>query len=86
MSFMNVLRVFFADISHTALVPSTACFTGMLFVVPSHSLDHRLHPLVHSPPRGGLLIGGPGNGALPPSKSCPYAIIYETRAEMKHIP
>ena len=38
------------------------------------------------PPHGGLLIGGPGNGAPPPSKSSPYAIIYNPRAEMKHIP
>ena len=39
-----------------------------------------------SPPHGGLLIGGPGNGAPPPSKSSPYAIIYNPRAETKHIP
>ena len=38
------------------------------------------------PPHGGLLIGGPGNGAPPPSESSPYAIIYNPRAEMKHIP
>ena len=38
------------------------------------------------PPHGGLLIGGPGNGAPPPSKSSPYAIIYNPRAEMNHIP
>ena len=31
-------------------------------------------------------MGGPGNGAPPPSKSSPYAIIYDPRAEMKHIP
>ena len=37
------------------------------------------------PPHGGLLIGGPGNGAPPPSKSSPYGIIYNLRAEMKHI-
>ena len=43
-------------------------------------------PLVHLPPHGGLLIGGPGNGAPPLSKSSPYAIIYDPRAEMKHIP
>ena len=43
-------------------------------------------PLVHLPPHGGLLIGGPGNGAPPPSKSSPYAIIYDPRAEMKHSP
>ena len=42
--------------------------------------------LVHLPPHGGLLIGGPGNGAPPPSKSSPYAIIYDPRAETKHIP
>ena len=42
--------------------------------------------LVHLPPHGGLLIGGPGNGAPPPSKGSPYAIIYNPRAEMKHIP
>ena len=41
-------------------------------------------PLVHLPPHGGLLIGGPGNGAPPPSKSSPYAIIYDPRAETKH--
>ena len=41
-------------------------------------------PLVHLPPHGGLLIGGPGNGAPPPSKSSPYAIIYNPRAETKH--
>ena len=41
--------------------------------------------LVHLPPHGELLIGGPGNGAPPPSKSSPYAIIYDPRAEMKHI-
>ena len=40
--------------------------------------------LVHLPPHGGLLIGGPGNGAPPPSKSSPYAIIYNLRAETKH--
>ena len=40
--------------------------------------------LVHLPPHGGLLIGGPGNGAPPPSKSGPYAIIYHPRAETKH--
>ena len=43
-------------------------------------------PLVHLPPHGGLLIGGPGNGAPPPSESSPYAIIYDPRAEIKHIP
>ena len=43
-------------------------------------------PLFTSPPHGGLLIGGPGNGAPPPSKSSPYAIIYDPRAEMKHSP
>ena len=42
--------------------------------------------LVHLPPHGGLLIGGPGNGAPPPSKSSPYAIIYNPRAETKHTP
>ena len=42
--------------------------------------------VVHLPPHGGLLIGGPGNGAPPPSKSSPYAIIYDPRAETKHIP
>ena len=42
--------------------------------------------LVHLPPHGGLLIWGPGNGAPPPSKSSPYAIIYNPRAETKHIP
>ena len=41
-------------------------------------------PLVHLPPHGGLLIRGPGNGAPPPSKSSPYAIIYNPRAETKH--
>ena len=41
-------------------------------------------PLVRLPPHGGLLIRGPGNGALPPSKSSPYAIIYNPRAETKH--
>ena len=40
--------------------------------------------LVHLPPHGGLLLGGPGNGAPPPSKSSPYAIIYDSRAETKH--
>ena len=51
--------------------------------------DHvhiQVHVLVHLPPHGGLLIGGPGNGAPPPSKSSSYAIIYDPRAEMKHIP
>ena len=43
-------------------------------------------PLVQIPPHGGLLIGGLGNGAPPPSKSSPYAIIYNPRAETKHIP
>ena len=42
--------------------------------------------LFTSPPHGGLLIGGPENGAPPPSKSSLYAIIYNPRAEMKHIP
>ena len=41
-------------------------------------------PLVQIPPHGGLLIWGPGNGAPPPSKSSPYAIIYDSRAETKH--
>ena len=41
-------------------------------------------PLVHLPPHGALLIRGPGNGAPPPSKSSPYAIIYNPRAETKH--
>ena len=41
--------------------------------------------LFTSPPHAGLLIGGPGNGTPPPSKSSPYAIIYNPRAEMKHI-
>ena len=58
----------------------------MLSIALSHTLDHRLHPLVHLPPHGGLLIGGPGNGAPPPSKSSPYAIIYDPHAEMKHVP
>ena len=40
-------------------------------------------PLVHLHPHGGLLIGGPGTGAPPPSKSSPYAIIYNPRAETK---
>ena len=40
--------------------------------------------LFTSPPHGGLLIGGPGNGASLPSKSSPYAIIYSPRAETKH--
>ena len=40
--------------------------------------------LVHLPPHGGLSIWGPGNGAPPPSKSSPYAIIYDSRAETKH--
>ena len=40
--------------------------------------------LVHLPPHGGLLIGGPENGAPPPSKSSPSAIIYDSRAETKH--
>ena len=84
MSFMYVLRVFSGQISRTALMPSTACFAGMLFVVGSHTLDPRLHALVHLPPHGGLLIGGPGNGAPPPSKSSPYAIIYSSRAETKY--
>ena len=43
-------------------------------------------PLVHLPPLGGLSIGGHGNGAPPPSKSSPYAIIYNPRAETEHIP
>ena len=48
-------------------------------------LDNADRPLlVHLPPHGGLLIGGPGNGAPPPSKSSPYAIIYSPRAETKH--
>ena len=40
--------------------------------------------LVHLPPHGALLIRAPGNGAPPPSKSSPYAIIYNPRAETKH--
>ena len=53
----------------------------------SHTaLPHLVAPLVHLPPHGGLLIGGPGNGAPPPSKSSPYAIIYNPRAKTKHIP
>ena len=42
-------------------------------------------PLVHLTPQGGLLFGGPGNGAPPPSKSSPYTIIYNPRAETKHV-
>ena len=41
-------------------------------------------PLVHLPPHGGLSIRGPGNGAPPPSKSSPYAILYNPHAETKH--
>ena len=40
--------------------------------------------LVHLRPHGGLLIGGPGNGAPPPCKRSPHAILYDTRAETKH--
>ena len=40
--------------------------------------------VVHLLPHGGLLIGGSGNGAPPPSKSSAYAIIYSPRAETKH--
>ena len=63
--------------------------TGILFAtillinLPNQNLSSKL---VHLPPHGGLLIGGPGNGAPPPSKSSPYAIIYNPRAETKHVP
>ena len=53
---------------------------------PCDPISCNFPPLVHLPPHGGLLIGGPGNGAPPPSKSSPYAIIYDPRAEMKHMP
>ena len=43
-------------------------------------------PACSPPPPWGFLIGGPGNGAPPPSKSSSYAIIYDPRAEMEHIP
>ena len=69
MSFMYVLPVFLGHISRTALVPSTVCFAGMLFVVGSHTLDHRPHPLVqfraHDPP---CHVRGEGEGP-PPHKS-----------------
>ena len=51
-----------------------------------HKLKTVQKRLFTLPPHGGLLIGGPGNGAPPPSKSSPYAIIYNPRAKMKHIP
>ena len=46
MNFIYFLRVFFCDASRIAFVPSTACFTGMLFVVVFYTQDHRLRPLV----------------------------------------
>ena len=49
-----------------------------------HSPHTALPHLVEPPTHGGLLIRGPGNGAPPPSKSSPYAIIYNPRAETKH--
>ena len=56
----------------------------------SHSGGCIWHPFAvpcsPPPPHGGLLIGGPGNGAPPPSESSPYAIVYNPRAETKHIP
>ena len=51
---------------------------------PCDPISCNFPPLVHLPPHGGLLMGGPGNGAPPPSKSSPYAIIYDSRAETKH--
>ena len=56
---------------------------------PHTAIPHLVEPLPRLftlPPHGGLLIGKPGNEAPPPSKSSPYAIIYNPRAEMKHIP
>ena len=61
----------FLSLSFVSLRFALFCFPFMSFV------------LVHLPPHGGLLIGGPGNGAPPPSKSSPYAIIYNPRAETK---
>ena len=51
---------------------------------PCYTTSCNFPPLVHPPPHGGLIIGGLGNGAPPPSKSSPYAIIYSPRAETKH--
>ena len=59
-------------------------FRGITARTPPFPISWSLPPLVHLPPHGGLLIGGPGNGAPPPSKSSPYAIIYNPRAETKH--
>ena len=64
--------------------PALPTTNGMLSS-PTHSAPIVVASiLVHLPPHGGLLIGGPGNGAPPPSKSSPYAIIYSPRAETKH--
>ena len=63
--------------------PRFFCYTDSNIHTSAYSLCSALF-LVHLPPHGGLLIGGPGNGAPPPSKSSPYAIIYNPRAETKH--
>ena len=60
----------------------TVSATAKCIVIQRTAQGSRM--LVHLPPHGGLLIGGPGNGAPPPSKSSPYAIIYSPRAETKH--
>ena len=36
------------------------------------------------PPWGAFYLGGRGMGPRPPQKSCPYAIIYNLRAEPNH--
>ena len=51
---------------------------------PSQNKDKGFFLLFAPPPQGGLLIRGPGNGAPPPSKSSPYAIVYNPRAETRH--
>ena len=62
----------------------SAAFARLKYFFDFCIIEYLLQYLVHLPPHGGLLIGGPGNGAPPPSKSSPYAIIYDSRAETKH--
>ena len=61
-------------------------FRGITARTPPFPISWSPPPLVHLPPHGGLLIGGAGNGAPPPSKSSRYAIIYNPRAKTKHTP
>ena len=47
---LPLVGVFFCDIFTLRIVPSKTCFTGMLFIAVSYTLDHRVHPLVQIGP------------------------------------